>query len=58
MKKKKKTKLEQIEWNYVIQFIKKITIYYIKCVCFRIWVARYIISNFKVLENNCFPYVF
>jgi hypothetical protein len=43
MKKQNNTKLEQIEWNfkiYVLQFIKSFTIYYIKCICPRIWVSK------------------
>jgi hypothetical protein len=35
---------------YVLQFVKKITIYYIKCVCPRIWVSM--VYMFKNLDDN------
>jgi hypothetical protein len=52
------SKLNGISTIYVIQFVKTFTIYYIKCVCSRIWVARYVISNFKVLGKQSFSICF
>jgi hypothetical protein len=42
-------KLNGISTIYVLQFVKSFTIYYIKCVCPRIWVTRYM---FKNLDEN------
>jgi hypothetical protein len=43
MKKQNNTnwsKLNGISTIYVLQFVKSFTIYYIKCVCPRIWVSK------------------
>jgi hypothetical protein len=32
---------------YVLQFVKSFTIYYIKCVCPRIWVRRVYVQEFR-----------
>jgi hypothetical protein len=50
MKKKNNTKLEQIEWNFnnLCPTICKIfTIYYIKCVCSRIWISKVYVQELR-----------
>jgi hypothetical protein len=43
------SKLNGISTNYVLQYVKYFTIYYIKYVCPRIWVSRYML---KILDEN------
>jgi hypothetical protein len=44
------SKLNGISTIYVLQFVKSFTIYYIKCICPRIWVSKVYI--FKNLDEN------
>jgi hypothetical protein len=50
MKKQNNIELEQIEWNFnnVLQFVKSFTIYYIKCVCPRIWVSKLYVQELRL----------
>jgi hypothetical protein len=32
---------------YVLQFVKSFTIFYTKCVCFKIWVSRAYVQELK-----------
>jgi hypothetical protein len=40
-------KLNGISTIYVLQFVKKITVYYIKCVCPRIWVSKVYVQELR-----------
>jgi hypothetical protein len=50
MKKQNNIELEQIDiilTIYVLQFVKSFTIYYIKCVCPRIWVNKVYVQELR-----------
>jgi hypothetical protein len=40
-------KLNGISTIYVLQFVKYFTVYYIKCVCPRIWVTRVYVQELR-----------
>jgi hypothetical protein len=44
---KYKTKLTRISTIYVLKFVKSIPIYYIKCVCPRIWVGKVYVQELR-----------
>jgi hypothetical protein len=41
------SKLNGISTIYVLQFVKSFTVYYIKCVCPRIWVSRVYVQELR-----------
>jgi hypothetical protein len=41
--------LNGISTIYVLQFVKSFTVYYMKCVCPRIWVSKAYVQN---LDEN------
>jgi hypothetical protein len=50
MKKQNNIELEQIEWNFnnlILQYVKSFTIYYIKCVCPRIWIIKVYVQELR-----------